>query len=207
MADCSGRTAAARVLADSYSAASVQRRRDGRGLDFLEALREPLSNVLTVEGEARNAFKDTILQLANRHQGLMHSVLALSSKHIRPRLALRLQDPPEQPRHEPRVAAAAGRVPPRRGAEALLRGHREGHRQRRPRVPDGAGRAIRADTLPPAADASRREPARRAPAAPPGLPEPHPAVPARGHSLLHLHHRVLRLSRLRRRPLSGTPRP
>jgi hypothetical protein len=41
-----------------------------------------LSNVLTVEGESRNAFKDIILQLANEHQGLMHSVLAVSSKHI-----------------------------------------------------------------------------------------------------------------------------
>lgn len=41
-----------------------------------------LSNVLTVEGEAKNAFKDIILQLANKHQGLMHSILAVSSKHI-----------------------------------------------------------------------------------------------------------------------------
>ncbi|KAJ4125502.1 hypothetical protein NW768_009123 [Fusarium equiseti] len=41
-----------------------------------------LSNVLTVEGEARNAFKDIILHLANQHQGLMHSILAVSSKHI-----------------------------------------------------------------------------------------------------------------------------
>jgi len=41
-----------------------------------------LSNVLTVEGEAKNAFKDIVLQLATRHQGLMHSILALSSKHI-----------------------------------------------------------------------------------------------------------------------------
>ncbi|KAK5995494.1 Transcriptional regulatory protein moc3 [Cladobotryum mycophilum] len=40
------------------------------------------SNVLTVEGEAKNAFKDIILQLAHRHQGLMHSILAISSKHI-----------------------------------------------------------------------------------------------------------------------------
>lgn len=40
------------------------------------------SNVLTVEGEAKNAFKDIILQLANQHQGLMHSILAVSSKHI-----------------------------------------------------------------------------------------------------------------------------
>ncbi|KAI5456425.1 fungal-specific transcription factor domain-containing protein [Mariannaea sp. PMI_226] len=41
-----------------------------------------LSNVLTVESEAKNAFKDIILQLANQHQGLMHSILSLSSKHI-----------------------------------------------------------------------------------------------------------------------------
>ncbi|ROT38355.1 hypothetical protein SODALDRAFT_277974 [Sodiomyces alkalinus F11] len=41
-----------------------------------------LSNVLTVEGEARNAFKDIILPLANQHQGVMHSILAMSSKHI-----------------------------------------------------------------------------------------------------------------------------
>lgn len=41
-----------------------------------------LSNVLTVEGEAKNAFKDILLQLAMQHQGLMHSILAVSSKHI-----------------------------------------------------------------------------------------------------------------------------
>jgi len=41
-----------------------------------------LSNLLTVEGESRNAFKDIILHLANRHQGLMHSILSISSKHI-----------------------------------------------------------------------------------------------------------------------------
>ncbi|KAG6005357.1 hypothetical protein E4U21_000208 [Claviceps maximensis] len=41
-----------------------------------------LSNVLTVEGEAKNAFKDLLLPLANQHQGLMHSILALSGKHI-----------------------------------------------------------------------------------------------------------------------------
>lgn len=40
------------------------------------------SNVLTVESEARNAFKDIILHLANRHQGLMHSILSVSSRHI-----------------------------------------------------------------------------------------------------------------------------
>lgn len=41
-----------------------------------------LSNVLTVEGESKNAFKDIILNLAVQHQGLMHSILALSSRHI-----------------------------------------------------------------------------------------------------------------------------
>lgn len=41
-----------------------------------------LSTVLTVEGEANNAFKDILLNLANHHQGLMHSILALSAKHI-----------------------------------------------------------------------------------------------------------------------------
>lgn len=41
-----------------------------------------LSNVLTVESEAKNAFKDILLSLANEHQGLMHSILAVSSKHI-----------------------------------------------------------------------------------------------------------------------------
>ena len=40
------------------------------------------SNVLTVEGEARNAFKDMILRLATKHKGLMHSILSVSSRHI-----------------------------------------------------------------------------------------------------------------------------
>lgn len=41
-----------------------------------------LSNVLTVEGEAKNAFKDILLPIATKHQGVMHSILAMSSKHI-----------------------------------------------------------------------------------------------------------------------------
>ena len=41
-----------------------------------------LSNVLTVESEHRNAFKDIVLRLATRHKGLMHSVLSLSAEHI-----------------------------------------------------------------------------------------------------------------------------
>ncbi|MBE3049662.1 hypothetical protein IMZ48_45640, partial [Candidatus Bathyarchaeota archaeon] len=32
-----------------------------------------LSNVLTVEASHRNAFKDIVLRLATRHEGLMHS--------------------------------------------------------------------------------------------------------------------------------------
>lgn len=61
-----------------------------------------LSNVLTVEGEAKNAFKDIILQLANQHQGLMHSILAVSSKHIdldSPYGAKILQDSPTTSRN------------------------------------------------------------------------------------------------------------
>jgi len=41
-----------------------------------------LSTVLTVEGEARNAFKDIMVPLATKHRGLMHSILALAGKHI-----------------------------------------------------------------------------------------------------------------------------
>ena len=40
------------------------------------------SNVFTVEGESKNAFKDIVLHLANQHLGLMHSILSVSSKHI-----------------------------------------------------------------------------------------------------------------------------
>ncbi|ROW07205.1 hypothetical protein VMCG_03942 [Cytospora schulzeri] len=41
-----------------------------------------LSTVLTVEGEHKNAFKDLLIPIATKHQGLMHSILALSSKHL-----------------------------------------------------------------------------------------------------------------------------
>lgn len=41
-----------------------------------------LSNVLTVEGDRGNAFKDILLHLANQHEGLMHSILAVSSTHL-----------------------------------------------------------------------------------------------------------------------------
>ncbi|KKY30881.1 putative c6 transcription factor [Diaporthe ampelina] len=41
-----------------------------------------LSTVLTVEGEHKNAFKDLLIPIATKHRGLMHSILALSSKHL-----------------------------------------------------------------------------------------------------------------------------
>src|SRR3569833_2748484 len=41
-----------------------------------------LSAVLTVEGEHKNAFKDMMVPIAVKHQGLMHSILSLASKHL-----------------------------------------------------------------------------------------------------------------------------
>lgn len=41
-----------------------------------------LSNVLTVETEQRNAFRDLLFNLATKHQGLLHSIMAISSMHI-----------------------------------------------------------------------------------------------------------------------------
>lgn len=43
---------------------------------------DTLSTVLTVEGERKNAFRDMLIPIATKHQGLMHSILALSSKHL-----------------------------------------------------------------------------------------------------------------------------
>jgi len=58
------------------------------GLDTLEDMifwrhyNENLSNLLTVEGETNNGFTDIIVPIAVNHQGLMHSILSLASKHI-----------------------------------------------------------------------------------------------------------------------------
>lgn len=41
-----------------------------------------LSLIFTVEGEQNSAFKKMLLPIALQHTGLMHSILALSSKHI-----------------------------------------------------------------------------------------------------------------------------
>ncbi|KAK1753043.1 transcriptional regulatory protein moc3 [Echria macrotheca] len=49
---------------------------------FWKHYNEHLSTVLTVEGEHKNAFKDMMIPLAVKNQGLMHSILSLASKHI-----------------------------------------------------------------------------------------------------------------------------
>ncbi|KAI7913921.1 C6 transcription factor OefC [Pyricularia oryzae] len=49
---------------------------------FWKHYNEHLSTVLTVESEHRNAFKEMLVPIATRHQGLMHSILSLSSKHL-----------------------------------------------------------------------------------------------------------------------------
>lgn len=41
-----------------------------------------LASIFTVEDGENCAFKDMLLPMAVRHKGLMHSILALSSKHI-----------------------------------------------------------------------------------------------------------------------------
>lgn len=57
-----------------------------------------LSTIWTVEGERNNAFKDMLLPMAVKHLGLMHSILALSGRHIdysTPYGAKLLQEHPE----------------------------------------------------------------------------------------------------------------
>lgn len=49
---------------------------------FLEHYVDRLSGVLTFESNKQNAFKDMLLPMAVEDIGLMHSILALSSKHI-----------------------------------------------------------------------------------------------------------------------------
>jgi len=49
---------------------------------FWKHYNEHLSAVLTVESEHKNAFKDMMIPIAVKHQGLMHSILSLASKHI-----------------------------------------------------------------------------------------------------------------------------
>lgn len=49
---------------------------------FWKHYNEHVSGVFTVEGDHKNAFQDMIIPIAVKHQGLMHSILSLSSKHI-----------------------------------------------------------------------------------------------------------------------------
>ena len=49
---------------------------------FWKHYNEHLSAVLAIEGEHKSAFKDLMVPIAVKHQGLMHSILSLASKHI-----------------------------------------------------------------------------------------------------------------------------
>ena len=49
---------------------------------FWKYYNEHLSAVLTVEGDHKNAFNELMIPIAVKHQGLMHSILSLASKHI-----------------------------------------------------------------------------------------------------------------------------
>jgi hypothetical protein len=49
---------------------------------FWKHYNEHLSVVLTVEGDHKNAFNELMIPIAVKHQGLMHSILSLASKHI-----------------------------------------------------------------------------------------------------------------------------
>ncbi|TVY82266.1 Transcriptional regulatory protein moc3 [Lachnellula suecica] len=56
-----------------------------------------LSLIFTVEGEQNSAFKNMLLPIALQHSGLMHSILALSGKHIDYRSPYGLQFLQEHP--------------------------------------------------------------------------------------------------------------
>ncbi|KAL2063919.1 hypothetical protein VTL71DRAFT_4413, partial [Oculimacula yallundae] len=49
---------------------------------FLQHYISRLSIIFTLEGEQDSAFRNILLPMAQQHSGLMHSILALSSKHI-----------------------------------------------------------------------------------------------------------------------------
>ncbi len=49
---------------------------------FLHHYISRLSLIFTLEGEQDSAFRNILLPMAQQHSGLMHSILALSSKHI-----------------------------------------------------------------------------------------------------------------------------
>ncbi|KAK0625206.1 hypothetical protein B0T17DRAFT_470605, partial [Bombardia bombarda] len=84
----SGRERAEEERLKSHSLPPITMQPLFHGLETLEDMifwkhyNEHLSTVLTVEGEHKNAFKDMMIPIAVKHQGLMHSILSLSSKHI-----------------------------------------------------------------------------------------------------------------------------
>ncbi|CAK7227615.1 hypothetical protein SCUCBS95973_006602 [Sporothrix curviconia] len=49
---------------------------------FWKHYNDHLSAVFTVEGEHNNAFRDMLVPVATGHQGMMHSLLSLASKHL-----------------------------------------------------------------------------------------------------------------------------
>lgn len=49
---------------------------------FWRHYNDHLSAVFTVEGEHNNAFRDMLVPVATRHQGMMHSLLSLASRHL-----------------------------------------------------------------------------------------------------------------------------
>ncbi|KAK3350739.1 fungal-specific transcription factor domain-containing protein [Neurospora tetraspora] len=84
----SGRERAEEERLKSHSLPPITMQPLFHGLDtvedriFWKHYNEHLSTVLTVEGEHKNAFKDMMVPIAVKHQGFMHSILSLASKHI-----------------------------------------------------------------------------------------------------------------------------
>ncbi|KAK4198840.1 fungal-specific transcription factor domain-containing protein [Triangularia verruculosa] len=84
----SGKERAEEERLKSHSVVSITMQPIFHGLEtpadmiFWKHYNEHLSAVLTVEGEHKNAFKDMMVPIAVKHQGLMHSILSLASKHI-----------------------------------------------------------------------------------------------------------------------------
>ncbi|KAK0721554.1 hypothetical protein B0T21DRAFT_414730 [Apiosordaria backusii] len=84
----SGKERAEEERLKSHSVMSITMQPIFHGLETVEDMifwkhyNEHLSAVLTVEGEHKNAFKDMMVPIAVKHQGLMHSILSLASKHI-----------------------------------------------------------------------------------------------------------------------------
>lgn len=74
--------------AGSFALSSIQLPFLVQGLEtegdriFLHHYISRLSIIFTLEGERDSAFRNILLPMAQQHSGLMHSILALSSKHL-----------------------------------------------------------------------------------------------------------------------------